>query len=54
MFTKLKRHWEAKSSRSIISLFDDPNRALEFSIDLGDLFLITRRPKLIRNVVLNF
>ena len=38
MFTKLKRHWEAKSSRSIISLFDDPNRALEFSIDLGDLF----------------
>ena len=38
MFTKLKRHWEAKSSRSIISLFDDPNRAVEFSIDLGDLF----------------
>ena len=38
MFTKLKRHWKAKRSRSIISLFDDPNRAVEFSIDLGDLF----------------
>ena len=38
MFTKFKRYWEAKSSRSITSLFDDPNRALEFSIDLEDLF----------------
>ena len=38
MFKKLKRLWEANNSRSIISLFDDPNRAFEFSIDLGDLF----------------
>jgi len=38
MFKKLERLWKEKSSRSIISLFDDPKRAMDFSVDLGDLF----------------
>ena len=38
MFKKLERLWKEKSSRSIISLFDDPKRTMDFSVDLGDLF----------------
>ena len=54
MFKKLERLWKEKSSRSIISLFDDPKRAMDFSVDLGISFLIILKLKLMTNVVQNF
>ena len=38
MFANLKKLWNEKRSRSIISLFDDLNRPAEFSIELDELF----------------
>ena len=38
MFANLKKLWNEKCSRSIISLFDDLNRPAEFSIELDELF----------------
>ena len=39
MFDTLKSNWASVTDRSILSLFDDPNRASEFSVRFEDMVL---------------
>ena len=39
IWIKLKKHYEAVSKREINSLFEDPRRFVDFSVETRDLFL---------------
>ena len=51
MFDTLKSNWASVTDRSILSLFDDPNRASEFSVRFEDMVLDYSKTNIDRNAL---